>query len=774
MPGVSRGIGAWGAIAASLVLGGCAALGLQGASGPPSTGDLLNNTAHTGSQPLTNSQALGAVLEGTVRGADGKAAAAVEVQAFEVGRVGTGGAGLVSNNAAGLVSNNAAGMAAGNSTGYRIQGAATRAVTDPNGRFALSVPATGAYNVEASDKASGFKAWQGGVVVDKAGSRVEAGGMELAPTGSIAGKVAVPDVPTISNFEGIDVFVPGSSYLAKCDRKGTFTLADLAPGTFDLVATRPGLGRGEAKGVRVRSRETTSLGDLVLQAHPPRITGFEPVVVAVGGEVTIAGADFGASEGVPFAVTVGGVDVLRARRMSDERIEFVVPKGVTGGEVQVEVGGVRSEIRQLTVFESLGNDLTLGDLTLVPSGIVSLRTFGMLGNLIAAPLIGYAWQSVGPDAAAITLATESATAVAPGRALALVAAGALSATQSVLVLPSQPVVETIAGDAYRGHQDGALREARFRDVYGLAAAPDGSIVVADSESHCIRRIDIASNSVTTVAGDPENSGFADGTGSEAQFYQPRGVAVAPDGTIYVADYFNYCIRKIQAGGVVSTFAGKGGVTGLKDGAGDQARFGGPISLSWMPDGALLVTDKLNSALRKVTMDGKVSTLAGNGVDGSRDGQLSYARLSRPRDAVAMADGTLWILDAGGRTLRRIQDGEVRTVASFAWRLEVPYVVERGLVKHRDLDTGVALVKGPNGSLFVADSEKNRLAVIWPDGMANSIAGGAQGETDGAGQEARFFYPYAMTALADGNLLIADSGSGTMRLIRMPEGFKASR
>lgn len=766
------GFGAFGTIsglAACLLATACAGLpSLLPGSGGPGPGGIAGGQAITSAAPLTNTAPLnqGPVLEGIVRGAGGQAAAGVEVQAY-----------LVSNNSAALVSNNSAAYAiqAANTIqgAYTLQAATTRAVTDAAGRFTVSLPATGAYNVEAVEKASGFKAWQGGVVVASNEGRVDTGSMDLAPTGAISGRVVVPEAPTISNLEGVDVFVPGSSYLAKCDRKGSFTLADIAPGTFDLVATRPGLGRGEAKGVVVKSRETAAVPDLALQARPPRIAGFEPPVVAVGSEVMISGAEFGASEGVPFSVTVGGVDVVRARRMSDERIEIVVPRGVTSGEVQIDVAGVRSEIRALTVFESLGNDLTLGDLTLVPGGAVSLRTFGMLGNLTAATNLDYAWQAGGPVPDAISIGTASATAVSAGRALAVVSAGALSATQSILVLPAPPQVETVAGDAYRGHKDGALRAARFRDVYGLALAPDGTVVVADSESHCIRRIDIASNSVTTIAGDPENSGFADGKGSGAQFYQPRGVAVAPDGTIYVADYFNYCIRKILADGTVSTFAGKATVTGLKDGQGEEARFGGPISLQWMPDGSLLVTDKLNSALRKVTLDGTVTTLLGNGVDGSRDGQIAYARLSRPRDAVAMADGTLWVLDAGGRTLRRVQGGEIRTVASFAWRLETPYVVERGLVKHRDLDTGVALVKGPGGSVLVADSEKNRVAVIWPDGMANSVAGGAQGETDGAGQEARFFYPYAMTVLPGGDLLVADSGSGTMRRVRLPEGFKAS-
>lgn len=748
----SGGFKAASALALSFFAAACSGLPfLQTGAGGAGT---LANQNLTNSQPLTNTVPLGAgpVLEGVVRGPGGQVTAGAEVQAY-------------------LVSNNAAGLASGNSAKYRVQTASMRGVTDTAGRFAISLPATGTYNVEAVEKASGFKAWQGGVLVARADGRVDTGTMDLAPTGGITGRVVVPNVPAITNLEGVDVFVPGSSYLAKCDRKGQFTLTAVAPGTFDLVATRPGLGRGEAKGVVVKSRETTFVPDLPVAARPPRITGFEPAVVAVGGDVTIAGTDFGASEGAPFSVTVGGVDAVRAWRVSDERISIVVPRGITSGDVQVEVAGVRSAIGTLTVFDSLGSDLTLGDLTLVPGGAVSLRVFGMLGNLMVAPNLEYAWQVAGEAQAAIAVTSGQASAVKAGRGVAVVSAGALGATQSILVVPTQAVVETVAGGAFRGHQDGALREALFRDVYGLAAAPDGTIVVADSENHCIRRIDLASRSVTTIAGNPEEAGFADATGSAALFYQPRGVAVAPDGTIYVADYYNYCIRKIGAGGQVSTFAGKATVTGLKDGVGADARFGGPISLRWMRDGSLLVTDKLNSALRKVELDGRVTTLIGNGVDGSRDGEISYARLSKPRDAVENADGSLWILDANGRTLRRARDGLVRTVASFAWRLETPYVVERSGVKHRDLDTGSGLVPGPDGSVFVCDSEKNRLAIVWPDGTANSIAGGSQGETDGAGQEARFFYPYAMTALPGGDLLIADSGSGTMRRVRMPEGLR---
>lgn len=742
-------------VAAAVASASCSAVGPlrpEAASSPSGVGSAV-------AAGVVEKEAL--VVAGAVRTPDSLPAASVEVLAY-----------LVSNNSAALT---AGAPLAAMPGAYRIQASASpRARTDSNGRFSLLLPATGSYNIEAVDRAVGLKAWQGGVLVAARGSSRDLPDLQLAPTGTLAGHVTVAQASNISNLEGVDVFVPGSSYLAKCDAQGRFTLADVAAGVFDLVAAKAGLGRGQVKNVQARSRETVMVPDIALETNPPRVTAFEPQVAPVGGEVAVIGAAFGASEGLPFAVTVGGFDVSRARRLSDDRLLIVIPRGIESSDVQVEVGGLRSEPRYLPVFDLPGNDLALADLTLLEQATVSLATFGLLGRQLAVPDLPYSWVSRGE---AVGISGSVAKARGAGRALVSMDASPLGATQSILVLPELPVVETLTGGSYLGHKDGTFKEALFRDIWGLAVAPDGAVIVADTGNHCIRKVDIASGSVTTLAGTPEDFGFADGPGAQAKFYSPKDVAVSADGTIYVADYFNSCIRKISADGAVSTLAGKGIAggyeSGFRDGKGDQARFAGPMSVHLLRDGALLVAEKLNSALRRIERDGSVTTLLGDGVEGGRDGSVGTARLSRPRDAIELADGSIWIADAGGSRLRVIRDGKVRTIASLGHSLELPLAVGREAVRHRDLAGIQSMAAGPDLGVLAVD-DRNLVGILWPDGTANLLAGGRLGYSDGVGRDAQFYAPNAIAVLPGGDLVVADANDGALRRVRMPARFTGAR
>ena len=134
----------------------------------------------------------------------------------------------------------------------------------------------------------------------------------------------------------------------------------------------------------------------------------------------------------------------------------------------------------------------------------------------------------------------------------------------------------LAGDGRDGWQDGSADVARFSEPFGLAAAPDGRIFVSDAgSSHRIRQI-AADGTVTTVAGG--GRGFADGRGSQARFATPSGIAVAPDGTLVVADTGNHAIRRVSASGVVTTIAGDG-TAGYVDGPSAQARFNAPVGVA---------------------------------------------------------------------------------------------------------------------------------------------------------------------------------------------------
>lgn len=654
-------------------------------------------------------------------------------------------------------------LVAHGAAGRRTLSATRTTVTAADGTFRLDLAPSSAVNLEVTSRDATTKAWRPGLTAASG----NLGALLLKPPGSLRGRITLPGVPTVTNFEGVDVYVPGSAYAAKCDESGRYVLDGVAEGTFTLVAGRTGLGRARVAGLAVRSGEILSVPDLALLANPPRIKAIQPPIAAVGEWVTLTGEYFGASEGLAVAVTVAGLEATRVDRLSDNRLRFMVPRGITSGSLQVQVGGLASEATESLFFDTLGNDLELGDLTRTPGQPLALRTFGLLGNLLTATTVDLRWTFADTE---VTVSSDSVRMARPGRYLARAQTGGIAATLSVLVLPEQPEVTTVAGANYSGHADGALREALFSDTYGMTTTESGRILAVDASNHCVRTVDLALGKVGTLAGIPKKPGFADGPGDQAMFWNPRGIAAGPGGVAYVADYYNFSIRRIAPDSSVTTLAGTNSVAGFADGPGPQARFAGPNAVARMADGSLLVTDKLNNALRRVTADGLVSTLVGDGMAGQRDGPLAYARLASPRDAVEARDGTIWIADGDGRRLRRLRDGKVQTVLELWRTLETPWLIGPNGTQVRDMKAISALEPGPGGSVLAVDDEQNRLAVIWPDGTLNSLAGGSRGESDGLGALARFFWPAAITTTREGDILVSDSGSGTIRRVRVPDVF----
>ena len=145
--------------------------------------------------------------------------------------------------------------------------------------------------------------------------------------------------------------------------------------------------------------------------------------------------------------------------------------------------------------------------------------------------------------------------------------------------------------------------------YGVAVDSAGNVYVADYANYTIRKMTPA-GVVTTLAGSPGQSGSSDGTGSNARFYYPSGVAVDSTGNVYVADNYNSTIRKVTPAGVVTTLAGSPRQTGTNDGVGSNARFNSPYGVAVDSAGNVYVADTGNSTIRKVTPAGVVTTLAG--------------------------------------------------------------------------------------------------------------------------------------------------------------------
>jgi DNA-binding beta-propeller fold protein YncE len=195
----------------------------------------------------------------------------------------------------------------------------------------------------------------------------------------------------------------------------------------------------------------------------------------------------------------------------------------------------------------------------------------------------------------------------------------------------------------------------------IAFLPSGELIVADTGSHTIKKID-KTGAVTILAGTEGQSGDEDGSVTSAKFNAPVGVAVFGYGGIVFADTYNDKIKLIKDG-TVTTFAGSS--RGFAEGAGPQAKFDTPCGVAAMKDGSILVADTINSRIRLISPFGKVSTLAGNGDADVRDGLLLEAAFYRPYSIALGPDGSLFVGD--GNALRVVRSSVLPIVQTISNR-----------------------------------------------------------------------------------------------------------
>lgn len=336
-------------------------------------------------------------------------------------------------------------------------------------------------------------------------------------------------------------------------------------------------------------------------------------------------------------------------------------------------------------------------------------------------------------------------------------------------IASDGTVTTLAGKALTpGVTNGKGLSARFNSPFGVALGHSGEIYVADTYNHLIRKI-AADGTVTTFAGIAKQSGSLDGKSNVARFNEPTGVAVDPSGNVFVADYGNHAIRKIAADGTVSTFAGSPGVSGSTDGTGSAALFNQPYHLRSDVSGNVYVTDMGSNVIRKIAPDGTVSTLAGAvGLTGTTNGLGSAARFYIPTGLDVDTNGNVFVADQGNNLIRKIaMDG---TVSSYAGNATTTGAAD-GVGGYARFQTPMGLATDANGNAYVADMDNHTIRRVAPDGTVTTVAGtpGVSGKTDGIGTSAQFHSPIGVALDASGNIYVADSGNNTIRKIT-PSGL----
>jgi sugar lactone lactonase YvrE len=313
-----------------------------------------------------------------------------------------------------------------------------------------------------------------------------------------------------------------------------------------------------------------------------------------------------------------------------------------------------------------------------------------------------------------------------------------------------------------GYIDGPATSARFRQPTGIALGANGQVFIAE-DTDAIRVF--ASGQVSTFAGRPLIGDQFDGVGTAAQFSNPAGLAVDAAGNIYVADYNNSAIRKVTQAGLVTTFAGRPDRNATVEASTAPNQVVNPGGMTIDRAGNLYVTDR--SCVRKVTPDGNITILAGSPIEpGYVDGPGSTARFSILKGVTVDDNGNVYVTDS--YTLRKITpDGTVSTLV-------------RSGCDNLDGNPGRfctpnGIVVDHSGNLYFSDSGNMNIRKLTPDGVMTTVAGNTaefiknDGSADGQGDAARFSFPGSLALDSAGNLYVADAGNSTVRMIT-PSGY----
>jgi RHS repeat-associated protein len=331
-----------------------------------------------------------------------------------------------------------------------------------------------------------------------------------------------------------------------------------------------------------------------------------------------------------------------------------------------------------------------------------------------------AMQTMSTIASLGRTASVAGLAVSPDGSLYVAAAGQNQILRLSPTTGATPIVVAGTGAAEFGGDGGLATQAQLNAPHGLALGPDGSLYLADAGNQRVRRI-APDGTITTVAGTGV-PGFAgdDGPAALSQLSQPLGVAVAPDGTLYIADTGNNRVRQVGPDGIITTAVGTGTYGTSGDGlTAAQATLNSPVSVATDPSGALYVVDQLNQRLRKIGGDGVVRTVVGTGAPGfSGDGGASTAGdLDAPSAVAVGADGSLYVADFQNFRVRGSSTtGVLSSVAGSGRCLIVTRYCPAssgGPATETQFDALSAVAVAPNGAVYAADYFDGRVWQVSP-------------------------------------------------------------
>jgi sugar lactone lactonase YvrE len=333
-------------------------------------------------------------------------------------------------------------------------------------------------------------------------------------------------------------------------------------------------------------------------------------------------------------------------------------------------------------------------------------------------------------------------------------------------------INSVVGDGVQGFAgDGG--QALNAEIFTLAQVTldsAGNIYLADTGNCRVRKVTVATGVIATVAGSATCGYSGDnGPALSAQLYFPKGVAVDNAGNIYIADTTNYIVRKVNTSGTITTFAGTPGVAGFSGDGGPavNAQLTNVAGLALDATGALYIADNANSRVRKVALDGTISTVAGNGVQGftGNGGPATAAALFFPNSIAFDTAGNMYIAEPPNASIRKVSPSGIITLV--AGGNGTNFSGDGGPAINAQLDDPQGVTVDGNGTIFIADEDNARIRMITPAGIITTICGDGHLNFSGDGgpsASAEIDLPEGIVAGPTGAVYFVDSGNNRVRVL----------
>jgi sugar lactone lactonase YvrE len=392
-----------------------------------------------------------------------------------------------------------------------------------------------------------------------------------------------------------------------------------------------------------------------------------------------------------------------------------------------------------------------------------LTILGNTGNLVQAERSFLGWRVTDPDNGGFFL---------PGHQLTI--EYSLIRDRACTFFASYyPTITTVAGTSYYGYSgdDGPATSISLYQPRGIALDESGNLYIADTDNHRIRRVD-TNGLIATVVGEGSPGFLGDGgPAASARLFFPFDIALDGAGNLYIADYYNHRIRKVDTNGIITTVAGNGSYGFSGDGgSATSASLYNPSGIAVDNTGTLYIADFYNNRIRKVDTNGLITTVAGNGSYGfSGDGvPATSASLYSPTSIAVDITGNLYIADKTNNRIRKVDtNGLITTVAGNG---SYGFSGDGGPATSASLHSPSGIAVDAAGNLYIADQSNHRIRKVDMNGLITTVAGNGLSGFSGDGgpaTSAKLSYPLGIAIDGEGYLYIADTYNNRIRRMVLP-------